>query len=60
MSHNSKIRISESAIAELDEVEAMDWDDGVGLQDLIAWINQIVERFRPDSINENARSSPVF
>ena len=55
-----KIRLPESAIEELDAVEAMDWEDGVGLQALIDWINQIVERFRPDSINESARSSAAF
>jgi DNA-binding transcriptional MerR regulator len=47
-------------MAELDAVEAMDWEEGVGLKELIDWINQIVERFRPDSINANARSSAAF
>lgn len=55
-----KIQIPESAIQELDEVEGMDWSDGVGLQDLIACINHMAERFRPDSINESARSSAAF
>ncbi|MDF1861971.1 MAG: hypothetical protein P1U87_17265 [Verrucomicrobiales bacterium] len=60
MSADFKIRIPESAMAELDAVEAMDWEEGVGLKELIDWINQIVERFRPDSINANARSSAAF
>lgn len=55
-----KIRIPESAVRELDEVEAMDWGEGLGLLDLIAWINQVAERFRPDSVNEGARSSAAF
>lgn len=55
-----KIRIPESAIQELDEVEAMDWTGGVGLEELINWINHVAERFRPDSINEGARSSAAF
>jgi len=52
-----KIRIPESALRELEEVEAMDWGDGVGLQELIDWINAITERFRPDTIRPGARSS---
>ena len=60
MSIDPKITLPESATAELDAVEEMDWGDGVGLQDLIDWINQIVERFRPDSIDEGARSSAAF
>ena len=60
MSADQKIRLPESAIKELEEVEALDWEDGVGLQDLIAWINQIADRFRPSSINESARSSAAF
>jgi DNA-binding transcriptional MerR regulator len=55
-----KIRIPESAVHELDEVEKMGWGDGLGLPDLISWINQIAERFRPDSIDESARSSAEF
>jgi hypothetical protein len=60
MPDNLKIRIPESAIAELDAVGELNWDKGVGLQELIDWINQIVERFRPESINEAARSSAAF
>jgi DNA-binding transcriptional MerR regulator len=60
MSADFKIRIPESALQELDEVEAMDWSDGLGLQDLINCINQIAERFRPDSIDASARSSAEF
>ena len=60
MSADLKIRIPESAIEELDQVEQIDWEEGVGLQELIDWINQIVERFRPDSINASARSSAAF
>ncbi len=60
MSTTHKIQIPKSAIAELDEVEQMDWEQGIGLQELIDWINQIVERFRPDSITANARSSAAF
>jgi len=55
-----RIRIPDPAIQELDEVEQMDWSDGVGLQDLIACIDHIAERFRPESINESARSSATF
>jgi len=55
-----KIQIPESAIQELAGVEEMDWSDGLALQDLIACINRIAEYFRPDSINERARSSAAF
>ena len=60
MSADFKIRIPESAIQELDEVEEMDWSHGLGLKELADCINHIVERFRPDSINESARSSAAF
>jgi DNA-binding transcriptional MerR regulator len=60
MTDSQKIRIPESAIAELEAVEEMDWDEGIGLQELIDWINQVVERFRPDFIDDNARSSAAF
>ena len=60
MSVDSKIRIPESAIQELEEVEQIDWEEGVGLQDLIDWINRIVERFRPDPSDRGARSSAAF
>jgi len=55
-----KIRIPESAILELDQAEQLDWEDGVGLEMLIGWINQIVECFRPDAIHAGARSSAAF
>ena len=60
MTDSQRIRIPESAIAELEAVEETDWDEGIGLQELIDWINQVVERFRPDFINDNARSSAAF
>lgn len=60
MPADSKIRIPECAVRELDDVESMDWNGGLGLTDLIAWINQVAERFRPDSVNAHARSGTAF
>jgi len=52
-----RIRISESALEELAEVESWDWSDGIGLEELIQWINGVAARFRPDEIDESARAS---
>jgi len=60
MPDDFRIRIPESALRELEEVEAMDWTGGLGLQDLINCVNYVAERFRPDSVNEGARSSAEF
>ena len=59
-SKNLQIRIPESAVAEFAMVEEMDWTDGIPLEDLLGWINQVVARFRPDAIDEKARSSQEF
>jgi len=60
MPDDFKIRIPESALRELEEVEAMDWTGGLGLQDLINCVNYVAERFRPDTIRPGARSSVEF
>lgn len=60
MTTSRKIRIPESAITELEAVEEMDWDQGIGLEELIDWINQVVERFRPNFIDAKARSGAGF
>jgi hypothetical protein len=46
MSHNSKIIIPASALLELDQVEASDCS--ISAQELVDWVNHIVERFLPD------------
>ena len=60
MSDSNKIRVPSSAIDELDAVAAMDWGDGISLDELIKWINHVVDRFRPDHAGENARASAAF
>jgi len=60
MPDNLNIRIPESALSELDQMEKMDWGPGFGLEELVAWINQIVERFRPDSPVGGGRASAEF
>lgn len=59
MPDDFEIRIPEAALSELDQLEQINWGDGVGLEDLIAWINQIVERFHPGS-PAAGRSSAAF
>ncbi len=56
----NRITIPETAILELEAVEEMDWEDGVSLEELINWINQVVARFRPDTVSDGARSSDSF
>lgn len=60
MDDDFRIQIPDSALAELEAVAEMDWGDGIGLTELIEWINQVVERFRPESVNDGARSSAAF
>lgn len=60
MNDPSKIRIPESAVAELELVEEMDWSEGVGLEELIDWINQVVARFRPSTNDSARRASDSF
>ena len=60
MSDSKKIRVPSSAIDELDAVAAMDWGDGISLDELIKWINHVVDRFRPDHAGNNARASAAF
>jgi DNA-binding transcriptional MerR regulator len=60
MAEDLNIRIPESALSELGQMEKMDWEPGFGLDELIAWINQIVERFRPDSFVAGGRVSAAF
>lgn len=55
---SGQIQIPESAVAELEVVEGMDWGDGVTLAALIDWINQVVEMYRPK--DTDARSSQNF
>ncbi len=54
------IRIPAAAVRELEEVEQMDWTDGVSLTDLLEWINAVVARFRPDEIGTDSRASQEF
>lgn len=56
-SQHASIRIPESAATEFNQVEEMDWSDGVGLEELLGWINEVAERFRPQRIGEASRSS---
>ena len=58
--HSTRIRIPESALLELEEVESWDWSEGIGLENLIGWINQVAARFRPAEIDESARASQEF
>ena len=55
-----RIRIPESALEELAVVESWDWGGGIGLDELIGWINSVAARFRPDEIDESARASQEF
>lgn len=57
---NPRIRIPESALEELAVVESWDWGGGIGLDELIGWINSVAARFRPDEIDESARASQEF
>ena len=59
MSEPNKIRIPRSAIEELDQVGEMDWGDGISLDELLGWINQVVDRFRPDGPGDG-RASAAF
>jgi len=54
------IRIPAAAVRELEQVEQMDWTDGVSLMDLLEWINMVVARFRPGDIGEDSRASLEF
>lgn len=54
------IRIPAAAIRELEQVEQMDWSDGISLTDLLEWINAVVARFRPDEIGADSRASQEF
>lgn len=59
-SPKSRIRIPESALDELAMVEAWDWSEGIGLNELLDWINDLAARFRPDDVDESARASQEF
>jgi DNA-binding transcriptional MerR regulator len=54
------IRIPKSALREFDQIEAMDWSDGLTLPQLLQWINAVAARFRPDEIGEDSRASEEF
>ena len=54
------IRIPESAVLEFEEVEDMDWSEGLALDDLIEWVNGVAARFRPSDIGEDSRASGEF
>ena len=54
------IRIPASAIREFEEVERMDWSEGISLNDLLEWINAVAARFRPDEIGVTSRASQEF
>lgn len=56
----ARIRIPESALLELEGVENWDWSDGIGLEDLLVWINEVAARFRPPEIDESTRASQEF
>jgi hypothetical protein len=56
----TKIRVPESVLSELDAVEAMDWSEGISLDDLIGWINEVVARFRPEEVGESTRAVEEF
>ena len=55
-----QIRLPESALTELEMVESWNWDEGIALENLIDWINQVVARFRPDEVGDSTRSSQEF
>jgi DNA-binding transcriptional MerR regulator len=54
------IRIPASAVVEFEEVEAMDWSDGLSLSELLRWVNEVAARFRPPDIGEDSRASGEF
>jgi hypothetical protein len=54
------IRIPSSAIREFEQVERMDWTEGLLLDDLLAWINEVAARFRPEEIGADSRASQEF
>jgi len=54
------IRIPASAIREFEQVERMDWAEGISLIQLLAWINDVATRFRPDEIGVDSRASQEF
>lgn len=61
MSNTSpRISLPAEAIAEFESVERSDWTDGIGLEELVDWINWVADRFRPDEIDESARTSQEF
>lgn len=61
MSTNSRqISLPEAAIAQFDSVENSDWSEGVGLEELVDWINWVADRFRPEEIGDSTRSSQEF
>jgi hypothetical protein len=54
------IRIPASAVVEFEEVEAMDWSDGLSLSELLRWVNEVAARFRPPDIGQDSRASGEF
>lgn len=54
------IRIPSSAIREFEQVERMDWSEGLLLDDLLEWINAVTARFRPEEIGADSRASQEF
>lgn len=56
----ARIRIPESAFEELDAVEQWNWSEGVSLEELIDWLNQVTHRFQPEEIGESSRASQEF
>ena len=60
VSRDQAIRIPESAVLEFEEVEAMDWSEGLALMELLEWVNGVAARFRPPDIGEDSRASGEF
>jgi DNA-binding transcriptional MerR regulator len=54
------IRIPASAVREFEQVEKMDWSEGISLTELLEWINEVTARFRPDEIGDDSRASQDF
>jgi len=54
------IRIPASAIRELESVEEMDWSEGLSLDEMLGWVNDVAARFRPPEIGDDSRSSREF
>lgn len=54
------IRIPVSAVREFEQVEGMDWSEGISLTALLEWINEVTARFRPDEIGDDSRASQEF